>query len=221
MTTSHNFFDKGQFASHLYSYDYWIWDFDGVIKDSIKAKEDAFLSLFPEYSSEHLQSIKCHHRQNLGISRHIKIPFYYSLGHSDPISSANLDFLCNKFSDIVVDKVISSSYVPGFIDNILPLMSPERCYLVSATPQQEIELILAKLGLSTVFHSIYGGPNSKESIFASLKANLNPFNALYIGDSLSDYLAASVNSISFIFRKHEYNDFLDIPSTVNCIRSFE
>ena len=45
------------------------WDFDGVIKDSVLAKTNAFRLLFEEHLPELIEQICEHHRTHGGLSR--------------------------------------------------------------------------------------------------------------------------------------------------------
>ena len=55
------------------------WDFDGVIKDSVLVKSDAFEELFLPFGSDVAKKIRMHHEDNGGMSRHDKLPIYLNL----------------------------------------------------------------------------------------------------------------------------------------------
>ena len=57
-------------------YDLIFWDFDGVIKESVSVKTDAYLELFRPYGSDVCKQVKNHHLANGGMSRFDKIPLY-------------------------------------------------------------------------------------------------------------------------------------------------
>ena len=52
------------------------WDFDGVIKESVSIKTDAFVELFRPYGDDVCTMIKQHNVDKLGMSRFDKIPLY-------------------------------------------------------------------------------------------------------------------------------------------------
>ena len=52
------------------------WDFDGVIKDSVGVKAEAFKTIFDTCNDHVLKEIIRHHTENSGISRFNKIPIY-------------------------------------------------------------------------------------------------------------------------------------------------
>ena len=52
------------------------WDFDGVIKDSVVVKSDAFEQLFLPFGDEVAISVREHHEANGGMNRFEKLPIY-------------------------------------------------------------------------------------------------------------------------------------------------
>ena len=52
------------------------WDFDGVIKDSVSVKSDAFVQLFLPFGKQISKRVKDHHEENGGMSRYEKLPIY-------------------------------------------------------------------------------------------------------------------------------------------------
>ena len=75
--------------------------------------------------------------------------------------------------------------------------------LVTATPQDEIEKILASLKLSHCFKEIFGAPTKKDraikEVLERLQCSLD--ETVMIGDSESDLLAAQANSVLFVLRR--------------------
>ena len=60
----------------LKNYQLVFFDFDGVIKESVDVKTQAFKSLFKNYGNDLKNRIEAHHLSNGGISRYLKIPIY-------------------------------------------------------------------------------------------------------------------------------------------------
>ena len=101
----------------LNKYNVIIFDFDGVIKESVDIKTKAFLKLFKKNSPDILKKISDHHIKNGGVSRYKKIPLYIKwcgLNSNKKI----IDQYLNQFSDLVIKNVINSKWVPG-IDNFI------------------------------------------------------------------------------------------------------
>ena len=91
------------------------WDFDGVIKDSVSVKSDAFELLFLPFGDEVAKKVKKHHEENGGMSRYDKLPIY--LNWAGEVSSK--DLICKfeqKFSQLVKKQVIKSPWVAGVLE---------------------------------------------------------------------------------------------------------
>ena len=54
-----------------------IFDFDGVIAESVQVKSDAFAELYKPYGTEIVKKVVEHHEANGGMSRYEKIRFYH------------------------------------------------------------------------------------------------------------------------------------------------
>ena len=126
--------------------------------------------------------------------------------------------------------MIESDWVPGVLEVMQNKKINQLWFIVTATPQDEIEEIINHLELNAFFQKIIGAPIMKsdaiKSILQSFSFEAN--DAIMIGDSISDYQAAVKNNVTFILRKTTLNkglqkkldcimidDFLD-----NCWDSF-
>ena len=183
-----------------------IWDFDGVIKDSVLIKSNGFEKLFEPYGLKIVNKVKKHHKENEGISRYVKIPLYLSWISKD-MSKKNIKIFYNKYSEIVFDKVIKSPWVPGVKVFLEKNPYNQIFVLISATPENELKKIISKLKINKCFKAIYGSPKIKLNQIKKIlkKFNISSKDTLMIGDTISDYNAAKSNNINFIFRKTEFN----------------
>ena len=202
-------------------YDLIFWDFDGVIKESVSVKTDAFVELFKPYGSDVCKQVKNHHLANGGMSRYDKIPLYLGWAGLEQ-NDAEVQNFCGKFSGIVKDKVIASAWVPGVEEFLQNNKENHIFVLVSATPQSELEDICKSLKLTGVFCKIYGAPNNKtESIRTSMiDYKIPPSACIMIGDAQADIDAAQDNDIDFIFRRHHENLKLNINTNIQTIENF-
>jgi phosphoglycolate phosphatase-like HAD superfamily hydrolase len=182
------------------------WDFDGVIKESVNIKADAFEILFKSYGDDISQRVKSHHNNHGGLSRFRKMPLYLNWA-GEEVSEEKIQIFCNKFSELVLNSVIQSPWVPGVKEYLLKDYTKRPFVLVTATPQKEIEHILNSLEIFKCFVSVYGSPISKATaINLSLKKlKIEPLQALLIGDSKADYDAAELTSVPFLLRKTDLN----------------
>ncbi len=182
------------------------WDFDGVIKESVQVKTDAFVKLFRPYGVEIAERVRKHHEANGGMSRFEKFPLYLKWA-GKAVTPEKIDEYCGHFSRLALQGVIDAPWVPG-AEAILRGNSHRQEYiLVTATPQAEIEEILAAIDLRACFSEVFGAPlGKKEAIRLSLAARkLDTSECLMIGDAKADYDAALANKVPFLLRRHGSN----------------
>lgn len=182
------------------------WDFDGVIKESVDVKTKAFQELFVEYGTEVTEKIRVHHEANGGMSRFEKFPIYMEFANIKA-TDEKIKRLCEKFSDLVLDGVVNSPWIPGAETFIRSNTNQQIFIVVSATPTEELLEIIERLNLRSSFESIFGAPTSKaEAIKTSLnRLSISAADAVMIGDASADLEAASLNKVPFILRRHYSN----------------
>jgi beta-phosphoglucomutase-like phosphatase (HAD superfamily) len=183
-------------------YRHVFWDFDGVIKESVSIKEDAYCALFLPFGAAVAGQVRQHHREHGGMSRFDKIPHYFRAFAGVEPGAVQLDDALKRFETLVFRKVIDCPWVPGARELILGNPWQQRFYLVTATPKEEIERILAELGLAHAFDRVAGAPEEKASAIeaAMNEGKLAPQACVMIGDSRADHAAARRNGIDFLLR---------------------
>ena len=182
------------------------WDFDGVIKDSVNVKTDAFVDIFKEFGTELAKKVKEHHIANGGMSRFEKIPLYASWAGKE-LNEEDVIKYSKKFSEIAVQKVIDSNWVLGVEEILRKNPLRQKFILVSATPEEELQFILKKLDIYECFMSVYGSPMVKKIAIERClnKYLVNPEDCIMIGDAKADLEAANANGINFLLRLHDSN----------------
>ena len=206
---------------NLDNFELIFWDFDGVIKESVSVKTDAFVELFRPYGKDVCNKVRQHHIENGGMSRFDKIPLYLEWSNVTP-TRERVDNICTKFSKIVKNKVINSAWVPGVEEFLCNNKGKYIFIIVSATPQGELEDICKSLKLEEFFSKFYGSPTTKSS---SIRMSMHDYGVspevcLMIGDAQADIDAAKENNISFIFRRHQHNKNLKIEPDIQVINDF-
>ena len=139
-----------------------VFDFDGVLVDSVHVKTSAFEQMYLAYGSSVVGKVRSHHKQNGGMSRFKKFKYYHETYLSKKLDSEEIERMSEQFSALVIDKVVSSDWIPGAEGFLQKLYEKKiSCVIVSATPQREIELIVKKRGMAKYFSEVYGSPTSK------------------------------------------------------------
>lgn len=175
------------------------FDFDGVLADSVEVKTRAFAKLFECYGIEIKAKVVEHHLSHGGMARVDKFCHYYKNFLCEPLSDKILDDLCQKFSQLVVNEVIKSPEIPGAEAFLQRWHNRVPSFVISATPEEEINEIVQRRGLQKYFMEVLGTPTTKSQNLKNMliKYNIKSSNCLFFGDSESDYLAAQTCKVNF------------------------
>jgi beta-phosphoglucomutase len=181
-----------------------ILDFDGVILESVAIKTEAYRELFSAYP-EYVDRILVYHLENLGTSRFDKIRFIYDHILGRDLPAGEFQRLLTRYADLVREKVLQAPFVPGALEFLERFHRRLPLYIVSATPQDEIRLIVKERGLSRFFRGVYGSPRKKvESMREIIETSgTDPKSALYVGDAMNDLHAAESLGLRFVGRVAE------------------
>ena len=90
-----------------------VFDFDGVLAESVEVKTRAFARLFANETPEAVERIVAYHRQNGGISRFEKFLTIYREILKRPLTEQMFQSLCEQFSQLVVEEVVAAPWVDG------------------------------------------------------------------------------------------------------------
>ena len=109
------------------------WDFDGVIKDSVENKSDAFEKLFLPFGTGISKKVRLHHEDNGGMSRFDKLPLYLKWAGLEPSQTLIKEYAEN-FSILVKEKVIYSAWVDGVLDYLINNHKRQQFFLAFGPP---------------------------------------------------------------------------------------
>ncbi len=188
-----------------------VFDFDGVLADSVEIKTDAFAEIYKPFGENIVAKVVDYHRRNGGMSRFDKFKHYHSSYLDLQLSDYQLLKLSEQFSALVVNAVIASNEVPG-ANNFLQYqcLNNKKCIIISATPQKEICQIIDKRGMTKYFNGIYGSPSSKYDnlILALSNSEVSYKDVVFFGDAKSDLQAADTLQIDFVGVGKKMHDLL-------------
>ena len=179
----------------------YIFDFDGVLVDSVHVKTEAFADLYREYGESVVEQVVAHHCQNGGMSRYDKFRHYHRHFLGQPIGPEEVNELAKKFGELVVSKVVQSEKIAG-ADELLEYCNQEGivCAINSATPEEELKYIVSQRGWNDHFRFIYGSPTKKaDNILKIIDHSGSSIDeGLFFGDAMNDYSAAQEVVIDFV-----------------------
>jgi len=205
-----------------------IFDFDGVLVESVDVKTHAFAALYAEHGKKVIAQVSDYHLHHGGISRFDKFRYFQTeiLGRT-PLKEHEVADLAAAFSKLVVDRVVSAPMVPGaqqFLDNCSGQL---RLFVVSGTPTAELDDILRRRNLLEYFSAIWGSPQSKAQNIAELLRGHDfcASRCVMIGVASADYEGAAANAVHFLGRTAKntespfssnivtFRDFTDLPAS--------
>lgn len=193
-----------------------IFDFDGVICESVGVKKEAFRKLFENYPNQ-VDRIVQYHMDNGGISRFKKFDVIYRDMLKEPLSEEKKQELGRKFSEYCYQGVLDAPFVPGAYEFLEKYHQQLKFFVVSGTPEDEMIQVVKDRGLSPFFRGVYGSPRSKAELNQMVmdKFAIPSDEVIFVGDSINDLEGAQEAGISFIGRVHASypNPFPDLPGS--------
>ena len=182
---------------------YLIFDYDGVIVDSVHIKTDAFVNLYKKYDKNIQLKIANFHIKNGGISRIEKIKFFHKTYLKKKINNDELERLANQFSKFVYKKVIKAKEIKGVKKFLSFYSKKKKLFVNSATPEDELNKIIKERKEDIFFYKIYGSPKSKFENLTNIlkKYNISKKNFIFFGDAKQDLEAAIKCGIDFVYIK--------------------
>lgn len=170
-----------------------VFDFDGVILESLDVKTRAFATLFADEEPQAVAKILEHHRANGGVSRFEKFRYAYREVLRRSLGAAEEARLGARFNALVEEAVVAADWVLGAREFLEIHHARLPLFVASGTPEEELWRIVERRGLARYFRGVYGTPETKDSILGRIaRENGWPFRSLLmVGDALNDYHSAA------------------------------
>jgi phosphoglycolate phosphatase-like HAD superfamily hydrolase len=193
-----------------------IYDFDGVICDSVGLKTDAFVELYRTESESIQKLIREYHLANGGISRFEKIKYFETVLLGKLYSEEDNIKLGQIFAELVKEKVIRSPFVLGVKEFLEKHSTDTLQYICTGTPEFEIKEIIERRGIGYLFKGLFGSPTIKSTIIQNIisEVGCTKDDCLFFGDALTDYKAASDSNVRFIGIKNDETIFPEGTFTI-------
>lgn len=199
------------------------WDFDGVILDSMPIRDYGFAKIFEEFDKELVDKLLEYHTLNGGLSRYVKIRYFYNILLKKDVSDEKVQELADKFSIIMKTELTNKKYlIKETVEFIKANYQNYNFHIVSGSDGKELNYLCKELGLSKYFKTIEGSPTPKNDLVKNIleKYKYDPKECILIGDSINDYEAANVNNMKFYGYNNEElkdkDDYIE-KQTINII----
>lgn len=177
-----------------------LWDFDGVIMDSMPVRDKGFEMVLSAYPQEQVDELMQFHRRNGGLSRYVKFRYFFEDIRNEAVTDEQVNKLAQTFSEIMRRELLNKdlliqdavTFIEGNRDNF-------QMHVVSGSDEQELNFICKELGLHKNFISMHGSPTAKKELIKIIieKEKYKNAEMALIGDSMNDYQAADSSSIDF------------------------
>ncbi|MBM3702830.1 MAG: HAD family hydrolase [Actinobacteria bacterium] len=179
-----------------------LFDFDGVILESADIKTDAYRRLFESEYPDKVEDFIEYHAVNVGISRYVKIQYFYEKILGVRLIEEKKKELVNDFSQIVLKETLNASFVKGIPEFLEENYKKFPLFIVTGTPNEEINLIIKKRKLDIYFKEMHGSPMDKREIINDIicRYKWNPEEIVFFGDAQSDLRAAEETGVIFVAR---------------------
>ncbi|NUB28570.1 HAD family hydrolase [Azospirillum brasilense] len=176
-----------------------IFDFDGVIIDSVPTKNGGFAILYGIDDAETEERMRQTIWRNGGLSRFKMLAILEREMFGRNPGPAEIDDLARRYAEIVDPRVPDCALIAG-AETVLDRLDGTPCHLVSGTPHEVLMGTVRAKGLERHFRSITGSPNVKAEVFARIVAagGHDPARSLAIGDSLTELEAARKAGMAFV-----------------------
>ncbi len=176
------------------------WDFDGVILDSMPIRDYGFAKIFEEFDKELVDKLLEYHTLNGGLSRYVKIRYFYNTLLGVEVSDEKVQELADKFSTIMKSELTNKKYlINETVEFIEGNYKNYNFHIVSGSDEKELNYLCKKLDLTQYFKTIEGSPTPKNDLVKKIleKYKYDPKECILIGDSINDYEAANINGMKF------------------------
>ncbi|WP_135609975.1 HAD family hydrolase [Methanococcoides sp. AM1] len=179
-----------------------LFDFDGVLVESVDIKTKAFAKLFEDEGTEIVDQVVEYHLANGGVSRFKKFDYIYENFLEKAINDEIRTDLGNKFSNLVIQNVIDAPWVFGAKDFLEDYYQKIDLYIVSGTPEDELIDIVDRKCINKYFKGTYGSPETKGNLIKCILEDrgYTKDQVVFIGDAITDLNGALEADIPFIGR---------------------
>jgi len=196
-----------------------LWDFDGVILDSMEVREMGFVKVLGNYPEEQVKLLLKYHKENGGLSRYVKFRYFMEEILNEPLDEKKVAAMANQFSEIMRTSLGSRDQLIHEVINFIRSQFTEfDMHIVSGSDGEELRFLCDKLEISGHFKTIQGSPEPKISLVNNIlkQFKYEKSTVCLIGDSINDFDAANQNKIDF----YGYNNLELKLKGLNYINSF-
>jgi phosphoglycolate phosphatase-like HAD superfamily hydrolase len=181
-------------------FDAIVFDFDGVLVESVDVKTRAFAALYEPHGADVVRQVVEWHLAHGGVSRYEKFRYFHQTFLGSALAPAEESELSGRFSALVEEAVIAASWVPGAHEFLEGWHARLPLYVASGTPEAELLRIIERRGMKRYFAGIAGSPRKKGVILRDFlgRSGVSPARLLMVGDAMTDFDGAAEAGVPFL-----------------------
>lgn len=177
----------------------FIFDFDGTLVDSNPIKRRAFalcFAEFPEQRGEVLEYCWGHHHTPRGD----KFRYVYEEILKRPFTADVARSLRQRFEEATTQQIVAAPEIPGAEAFVRSVSRRGRTAVLSSTPQETLEHLLAARGWRGLFWRVRGAPVEKAAwLKTAIEEQAGTAEAVvFFGDTVEDAQAAQAAGCAFL-----------------------
>lgn len=174
-------------------FDAAIFDFDGTLVDTVRAKIDAYYTLLPD-TAAHRAIVAAVLKDDPEGSRHVVIPRMAEragIGDATPLIA--------QYGEEVRRRVHAAEELPGASAMLKALHRRMALYVASNTPEADVREAVEHRGWTPYFEGVHGYPERKVERVERIirERSIAPGRVAVVGDGASDEAAASAHGCAF------------------------
>lgn len=181
-------------------FDAIVFDFDGVLVESVDVKTRAFAALYDSHGTDVVEQVVAWHLAHGGVSRYEKFRHFHRDFLGRTLAPAEETELGERFSALVEEAVIVAGWVPGAREFLEGWHARVPLFVASGTPEEELLRIIERRGMTRYFAGVAGAPRKKGAILRDFLARegVAPARLLMVGDAMTDYDGATEAGVPFL-----------------------
>lgn len=186
---------------NINQYDVILWDFDGVLMDSMPVRSLGFERVLKDYPKQQVEELKAFHNINGGLSRYVKFRYFFEQIRKESITEEQVLDLATQFSEVMMSLLVNPDLlIHDSLDFVKKNYNRVPMHIVSGSDGKELNEICKRLDIAKYFKSIHGSPIHKNQLVATLleQNRYDKKSVVLIGDSINDFEAAQINGINFL-----------------------
>lgn len=179
-----------------------VFDFDGVLVESVDVKTRAFEALYAPYGDDVRKAVVAYHLAHGGVSRNEKFRYFHSALLTRDLSKEEELRLARRFSELVEDAVVAVPFVPGAREFLEAHAGRMPLCIASGTPEDELLRIVRRRNMAEYFRFVGGSPRPKRELLELFAIGLEvpTTSLLMVGDAMTDFEAAQAVGARFVGR---------------------